>query len=119
MPGCTARSGYGIAEGGGNDIFGTSGFFFHFDQVVGQGAAALQDVARDVRVLLVDDQPLVRTGFRMILEGEEGLEVVGGPRLGLLTLSKIPRSEGGQWIVSAHAIEPTDCGGAGSTIPTS
>lgn len=26
--------GYGIAEGGGNDIFGTSGFFFHFDQTV-------------------------------------------------------------------------------------
>lgn len=26
--------GYGIAEGGGNDFFGDSGFFFHFDQVV-------------------------------------------------------------------------------------
>jgi len=26
--------GYGIAEGGGNDFFGTSGFFFHFDQTV-------------------------------------------------------------------------------------
>ena len=26
--------GYGVAEGGGNDFFGTSGFFFHFDQVV-------------------------------------------------------------------------------------
>jgi len=26
--------GYGIAEGGGNDFFGTSGFFFHFDQSV-------------------------------------------------------------------------------------
>ena len=26
--------GYGIAEGGGNDFFGDSGFFFHFDQEV-------------------------------------------------------------------------------------
>ena len=30
-----------------------------------------------IRVLLVDDQELVRTGFRMILAGEEGIEVVG------------------------------------------
>jgi DNA-binding NarL/FixJ family response regulator len=30
-----------------------------------------------IRVLLVDDQSLVRTGFRMILEDESGIEVVG------------------------------------------
>ncbi|HEV7826918.1 MAG TPA: response regulator transcription factor [Mycobacteriales bacterium] len=30
-----------------------------------------------VRVLLVDDQPLLRTGFRMVLGSEPGLEVVG------------------------------------------
>ena len=30
-----------------------------------------------VRVLLVDDQALIRAGFRMILEGEEDIEVVG------------------------------------------
>jgi DNA-binding NarL/FixJ family response regulator len=30
-----------------------------------------------VRVLLVDDQALIRAGFRMILEAEEGIEVVG------------------------------------------
>ena len=31
--------GYGIAEGGGNDFFGDSGFFFHFDQSVAGEAA--------------------------------------------------------------------------------
>ncbi len=30
-----------------------------------------------IRVLIVDDQPLLRTGFRMILESEEDLVVVG------------------------------------------
>lgn len=30
-----------------------------------------------LRVLLADDQELVRTGFRLILEGEEDIEVVG------------------------------------------
>jgi DNA-binding NarL/FixJ family response regulator len=31
----------------------------------------------EIRVLLVDDQQLVRTGFRMILRDEAGIEVVG------------------------------------------
>jgi DNA-binding NarL/FixJ family response regulator len=35
-----------------------------------------------VRILLVDDQDLVRGGFRVILESEPGLEVVGEARTG-------------------------------------
>ncbi|KHL04412.1 response regulator [Sinomonas humi] len=31
----------------------------------------------NLRLLLVDDQPLLRVGFRMVLESEEGIEVVG------------------------------------------
>ena len=34
-------------------------------------------VPMSIRVLLVDDQALVRTGFRMILADEDGIEVVG------------------------------------------
>jgi len=44
--------GYGIAEGGGNDLFGTSGFFFHFDQVVGQGEEAFNVGASDTMLML-------------------------------------------------------------------
>ncbi|HEY4277731.1 MAG TPA: response regulator transcription factor [Conexibacter sp.] len=33
--------------------------------------------ARDVRVVLADDQALVRAGFRMLLDAEEGFAVVG------------------------------------------
>jgi DNA-binding NarL/FixJ family response regulator len=39
-----------------------------------QGEAA---PAGPVRVLLVDDQPLLRMGFRLILEGEDDVEVAG------------------------------------------
>jgi Amt family ammonium transporter len=44
--------GYGVAEGGGNDFFGTSGFFFHFDQVVGQGEEAFNVAASDTMLML-------------------------------------------------------------------
>jgi DNA-binding NarL/FixJ family response regulator len=33
-----------------------------------------------IRVLIADDQPLMRTGFRMILDAEPDLEVVGATR---------------------------------------
>ena len=44
-----------------------------------------------IRVLLVDDQELVRTGFRMILADEEGIEVVGEARDGREALDAAAR----------------------------
>lgn len=34
-------------------------------------------MSEPIRVLLVDDQPLLRMGFRLILEGEEDMQIVG------------------------------------------
>ncbi|MEQ4303500.1 response regulator transcription factor [Plantactinospora sp. B6F1] len=36
-----------------------------------------RDSTRPVRVLLADDQPLLRTGFRMVLGAEDDLDIVG------------------------------------------
>jgi DNA-binding NarL/FixJ family response regulator len=47
-----------------------------------------------VRILLVDDQPLLRTGFRMILEAEPGLAVVG------------EASDGMQAVELTHSLQP-------------
>src|ERR1044072_2515481 len=44
--------GYGGAEGGGNDFFGTSGFFFHFDQTIGQGEEAFNVAGSDAMLML-------------------------------------------------------------------
>lgn len=41
-----------------------------------------------IRVLLVDDQELVRSGFRIILESEPGIEVVGEASNGLEAIAK-------------------------------
>jgi DNA-binding NarL/FixJ family response regulator len=44
-----------------------------------------------VRVLLVDDQALIRAGFRMILEAEEGIEVVGECADGTQAIDSVKR----------------------------
>ena len=45
-----------------------------------------------VRILLVDDQALMRAGFRMILESEEGFEVVGEAGDGYEALELVRRT---------------------------
>jgi DNA-binding NarL/FixJ family response regulator len=42
-----------------------------------------------IRVLIVDDQALVRAGFRMILESERGIEIVGEASDGLQALEAV------------------------------
>jgi DNA-binding NarL/FixJ family response regulator len=42
-----------------------------------QDRADQRATARPVRVLLADDQPLLRTGFRMVLGAEDDLDIVG------------------------------------------
>jgi DNA-binding NarL/FixJ family response regulator len=44
-----------------------------------------------VRVLLVDDQQLIRAGFRMILDAEEGIEVVGECADGTQAIDSVKR----------------------------
>ena len=44
-----------------------------------------------IRVLLVDDQELVRTGFRMILDDEPDIEVVGEAGDGLAAIEAARR----------------------------
>jgi DNA-binding NarL/FixJ family response regulator len=52
------------------------------------------DYFMSIRVLLVDDQALVRAGFRMILDAEEDIEVVG------------EASDGEQAVFSAQQFKP-------------
>jgi DNA-binding NarL/FixJ family response regulator len=47
-----------------------------------------------IRVLLADDQPLIRTGFRRVLEGAEAIEVVG------------ESADGHQAVVAARRLRP-------------
>jgi DNA-binding NarL/FixJ family response regulator/class 3 adenylate cyclase len=56
-----------------------------------EAAAAAEDSAGQIRVLLVDDQALVRTGFRMILDAEEDMDVVGEAANGKEALSEARR----------------------------
>ncbi|MEW1820965.1 response regulator transcription factor [Arthrobacter sp. NPDC080031] len=46
-----------------------------------------------IRVLLVDDQPLLRMGFRLILEGEDDLEVVGEASDGAEAVQRVEELE--------------------------
>jgi DNA-binding NarL/FixJ family response regulator len=57
----------------------------------GREPKAVRDVS--VRVLIVDDQALVRTGFRMILEAEEDIEVVGEAGDGIEAITEARRLE--------------------------
>ena len=45
-----------------------------------------------IRVILVDDQEMVRVGFRMILEAEHDVAVVGEARDGLEAVELVPRA---------------------------
>jgi len=47
-----------------------------------------------IRVLIVDDEPLVRSGVRMILEGEHDIEIVG------------EAADGNEALEQAHALTP-------------
>lgn len=46
-----------------------------------------------IKVLLVDDQPLLRMGFRLILEGEDDLVVVGEASTGVEALAAVESLE--------------------------
>jgi two-component system, NarL family, response regulator DevR len=48
----------------------------------------MSDVGRPVRVLLVDDHELVRTGLRAMLAGDAGISVVGGAANGSATITR-------------------------------
>lgn len=51
----------------------------------------MAEVGQRVRVMLVDDERLVRAGLRMILEGDPGIEIVGECSDGVEALEAAPR----------------------------
>jgi DNA-binding NarL/FixJ family response regulator/class 3 adenylate cyclase len=72
-------------------------------RTAGEGAAMLADrqdelattkESEGVRVMIVDDQALVRAGFRMILEAETDIEVVG------------EAADGGEAVAEAQRLKP-------------
>jgi DNA-binding NarL/FixJ family response regulator len=55
-------------------------------------AAGGPAAADPISVILVDDQPLLRKGFRMVLEEEDGMVVVGEASDGAAALELVSRS---------------------------
>ena len=55
----------------------------------GRAAGTDESAGGPVRVLLVDDQSLLRMGFRMVLEAEDDIEVVGEAADGASALSMV------------------------------
>jgi DNA-binding NarL/FixJ family response regulator len=51
----------------------------------------VEGVGVTIKILLVDDQELVRTGFRLVLRGRSGLEVVGEAEDGRAALEAVAR----------------------------
>ncbi|UBH07267.1 DNA-binding response regulator [Leucobacter sp. Psy1] len=47
-----------------------------------------------IRVMLVDDQDLIRTGFRLVLSAEPGIDVVGEATDGAAALEELARLQG-------------------------
>ncbi len=56
--------------------------------------ASPEAIPRPIRVLVADDQPLMRSGFRLILEGQPGIVVVGEAR------------DGDEAVTEAHRLQP-------------
>jgi DNA-binding NarL/FixJ family response regulator/class 3 adenylate cyclase len=54
-------------------------------------ASGLEEKTDGVRVLIVDDQALVRAGFRMILEAEQDVEVIGEAADGSAAIDEVRR----------------------------
>ena len=52
-------------------------------RAIGNGSATAEAVGEDcLRVLVADDQDVVRSGFRLILSSYDGLAVIGEARNG-------------------------------------
>ena len=58
------------------------------------GAERPGEVSGTISVVLADDQALMRMGFRMVLDAEEGIEVVG------------EASDGASALAQARALQP-------------